>query len=624
MQMASPADRTSKTTPRVHRIGALLGALSVYVAMLAWTTSRAAPYRPAAELPASTSVATSVSPVSPADGASEIPTGTTLKVALAGGASPTTIVRFYARKVDASAGQDFTLIGLPDTQYYVSSLAGGSPSIFHAQTQWIVNERQNRNIAFVTHLGDCVEHGDAVPAEWTVADAAMGRIEDALSVNQPEGIPFGIAVGNHDQSPIGVAQGATTTSFNNVFGVQRFEGRSYFGGHYGDNNDNHFELFSAGGLNFIVIHFEYDPNPDQSVLVWADSLLKRYAKRRAILVSHYFINSGDPVTIGNQGWVTYSRLSANPNLFLMLNGHVPGEGRRTEYAQGRPIHMLVANYQSRPRGGDGWLRILEFSPKSNVIRVRTYSPTLDEYEADADSSSQFTLPYDMGQPDFDEVGQASATSNLVSCVPFAGFAGHTDYEWYVTVSDGATTYESPIWRFRTITTYPLESLVAGGGRTFRAPNRPYYDQESEVVLSAVPNKGQRFVGWSGDASGVRNPLRVTMDRAKSVTARFVETGTGVEQGMPSMLTMSEPLPAPSHGRVVVQFGLPHEARVRLLVVDLQGRAIATLRAGALGAGIHEEAWDGRVNAGPAAPSGTYFVVLEADGQRLVKRILLSR
>ena len=53
----------------------------------------------------------------------------------------------------------------------------------------------------------------------------------------------------------------------------------------------------------------------------------------------------------------------------------------------------MSDYQGRANGGDGWLRIMEFSPANNQIRVRTYSLSLNQFETDADS--EFTLSYDM-------------------------------------------------------------------------------------------------------------------------------------------------------------------------------------------------------------------------------------
>ena len=41
-----------------------------------------------------------------------------------------------------------------------------------------------------------------------------------------------------------------------------------------------------------------------------------------------------------------------------------------------------------------------------------------------------------------------------------------------------------------------------------------------MQLTAVPAGGYVFSGWSGDASGTTNPLTVTMNANKSITATF--------------------------------------------------------------------------------------------------------
>jgi hypothetical protein len=290
----------------------------------------------------------------------------------------------------ASAGPvDFTIIALPDTQFYSRDL---SP-IFAAQTQWIVNNKDLKNIVYVAHLGDCVENGNSFTSEWDHANAAMSLIENPNTTGLLHGIPYGIAVGNHDQTPGGNPAGNSTQLYNTYFGVNRFSGRTYYGGHFGSNNDNHFSLFSASGMDFIVIYFEFDPAANSSVLAWADELLKTHVNRRAIIVSHYITEAGNPAPFGVQGQAIYDTLKGNANLFLMLAGHRPEEGRRTDIFNGNTVHTLMSDYQGRVNGGDGWLRILEFSPANNEIRVRTYSPTLNQFETDA--NSQFTLSYDM-------------------------------------------------------------------------------------------------------------------------------------------------------------------------------------------------------------------------------------
>jgi hypothetical protein len=386
--------------------------------------------------------------VAPANISTTATTSPTLSVKVADPENDQLTVTYYGRELPpgGGAGADFTIIALPDTQYYSSSLNGGSPAIFNSQTQWITTNRSARNIVFVTQLGDCVQDGDQHESEWINADTAIRKIEDPVATTLPNGIPYGVAVGNHDQSPTGSATG-TTTFFNKYFGSGRFSGRPYYGGHYGSNNDNHYELLSASGLNFVIVHLEYDPSANAAVLAWANTILQTYSDRRAIVVSHYIINSGFNASFGTQGKAIYNALKGNPNLFLMLCGHItPPEGQRTDTLNGHTVYTLLSDYQSRTNGGNGWLRILEFSPANNVIRVKTYSPWLNQFETDADS--QFNLSYDMKSASLIK-SNTGVASGATTSITWSGLKPATQYEWYVAVSDGRTTTTGPTWRFTT-------------------------------------------------------------------------------------------------------------------------------------------------------------------------------
>ncbi len=63
----------------------------------------------------------------------------------------------------------------------------------------------------------------------------------------------------------------------------------------------------------------------------------------------------------------------------------------SETVNGNVVNQLLINYQNRTNGGNGWLRILEFSPKDEKIFVKPYSPYLNKFETD--TSSQFVLDY---------------------------------------------------------------------------------------------------------------------------------------------------------------------------------------------------------------------------------------
>ena len=111
------------------------------------------------------------------------------------------------------------------------------------------------------------------------------------------------------------------------------------------------------------------------------------------MVSHYIVGTGNPAAFGTQGQAIYDNLKDNPNLFLLLCGHICGEGQRSDVFDGTTVRSILTDYQCRTNGGNGWLRIMTFSPANDTITFKTYSPTLNQFETDADS--QFTLSYDM-------------------------------------------------------------------------------------------------------------------------------------------------------------------------------------------------------------------------------------
>jgi hypothetical protein len=382
--------------------------------------------------------------VAPPDGAVGVSHAPTLTVSVSDGDGDDLTVTFYGRWLYATTAPNFSIIALPDTQYYsCGELCFSDPAIFVTQTQWIVSNRLDRNIAFVTHLGDVVEFGDLFEEHWQNADAAMSLLETPLPPQWPQGTPYGIVVGNHDQLPFG-----QTLLYSQTFGVDRFQGRSYYGGHFGSTNNNHFELFSVGNLEFIVVHLEYDTSADPAVLAWADQVLKTYAGRRAIVSSHFLIWPGDPGDFGAQGQAIYDELKDNPNLFLMLCGHHTEEGRRVDAFQGHTVHTLLSDYQNRANGGDGWLRIAEFLPSGNELHVHTYSPLLDQWETDADS--EFTVPYVMDRSVFEVLAvNEGILSGSDTAAHWPGLLSTTHYEWYVAVSDGISTTVGPLWTFTT-------------------------------------------------------------------------------------------------------------------------------------------------------------------------------
>jgi autotransporter-associated beta strand protein len=68
-----------------------------------------------------------------------------------------------------------------------------------------------------------------------------------------------------------------------------------------------------------------------------------------------------------------------------------------------------------------------------------------------------------------------------------------------------------------VTRRTLETASSGSGSITANPSVAWYPDGSQVALTATPNN---FQSWSGDASGSSNPIGLTMNTNKSVTANF--------------------------------------------------------------------------------------------------------
>lgn len=381
-----------------------------------------------------------VAATSPADGTASGP-DVTLDLQLELGTRAPVDVTYHVREL--SDADDFTIVVLPDTQIY--TIEGRNlEKYFNDQTQWVRDNRERYNIVGVIHNGDIINNEPQL-YQWNVASKAMARLEKA-EPGLADGVPYGLAVGNHDNKLIGDNTVLNTDKFNQYFGVDRYAKRAYYGGHYGTRNDDSWVTFSAGGLDFVVVNLMYDLDPDPAVIAWARSIFQMHPNAFGILNTHYLLTSG--ANFSAQSKQIYQALKDLPNVQLMTGGHVSAENRRVDSFEGHTIHSMLADYQGRDLGGGGYMRIWEFSPSTQTVSVRTYSPTLDKFETDADS--EFTLDVDLRGAGgaFRELAITSAEPDAVA-MPVDGLEVGKTYEWYADVASCGKRVTTPLYRFMT-------------------------------------------------------------------------------------------------------------------------------------------------------------------------------
>lgn len=274
-----------------------------------------------------------------------------------------------------------TIVALPDTQYY----ARDYPAIFHDQLQWIADNTESLNIEMVLHLGDITNDNDA--PQWSVARQAFDRIHLQT--------PFLLALGNHDVGPSG--DGTSRDSLmNEYFPASYYAIQPTFAGSRSNRElENAFSLFEAGGRKWIALSLEWGPR--EQVIDWAHNVLDNHEDRLAIIITHAYMfdddtrmdhtqgdYNGSPYNYGTAnlpggthdgGDLWRELVSQHPNAVMVMSGHITGEGRLSSPTMyGNVVHQMLIDYQGRPEGGAGYLRLIELFPGSNTLRFRTTSP----------------------------------------------------------------------------------------------------------------------------------------------------------------------------------------------------------------------------------------------------------
>ena len=72
-----------------------------------------------------------------------------------------------------------------------------------------------------------------------------------------------------------------------------------------------------------------------------------------------------------------------------------------------------------------------------------------------------------------------------------------------------------------VTRRAISTVVTGSGSVTSSPSVAWYPDGSEVALTATPGTYYTFGNWSGSTTGSSNPVGLTMDADKSVTANFL-------------------------------------------------------------------------------------------------------
>ena len=303
---------------------------------------------------------------------------------------------FYAAPAEAVAADperpapgtdtEFTFAVYPDTQQEV-----GRDKRFIDRANWLVAQKSELDLRFVTHTGDVVNWDTPDHAQYEVVSKAMKPLEDAR-------IPYSMALGNHDTQATGPGGSARdpkrtralqrdTDVFNDYFDAERFGGVS--GAFEADKIDNLYSVYEAGGAKWLVLTLELWPR--QAAVDWAKRVVAGHPDANVIVVTHDYLDSngglGQSAGYGDTSPQSlYDQLvSQYPNVRMVLSGHVLGTtSQRVDRGKaGNKIYSFMTSIHSNRTNP---IRLFTIDTDAGTLNTRVYAPSNDQTWSEATES----------------------------------------------------------------------------------------------------------------------------------------------------------------------------------------------------------------------------------------------
>ena len=311
--------------------------------------------------------------------------------------------------LDGKAGsQDptFTFAVVPDTQQEVLNV---EDTRFLNRMQWLADHRARFDLRFVLHIGDLTNWGWLVPSQYEIASDAMRPLEQA-------GIPYTIAIGNHDTRAVGwngvdgyggsaYAQNPEckirfspeecdtrklvmhTEEFNAVFPPERF---AQVGGTFEPGkSDNLYTTYRAGGRDWLVLVLELWPRAE--AVEWAKEVVAAHPDHNVIVNTHSYLTGDTSINQTNGGYGHTSGqylfdelISQYDNIKLVFSGHTGIAGHRTDVgAHGNVVHSFLQTFHSNTTNP---VRLVTVDTRKGSLETSIHGPytgeTFAEYDVD--------------------------------------------------------------------------------------------------------------------------------------------------------------------------------------------------------------------------------------------------
>ena len=362
----------------------------------------------------------------------------------------------------------FAVIG--DTQYTTEYHSANLAPLY----QWIVDEKDARNIQYVIGLGDITNNNTAV--EWYVA-------KEAISIMDGE-IEYSLVRGNHD-----VVRNEYANYFDPYFAndpdyVTQFE---KYGGFYQEGSvANTYRTLRVGKTDWLLLNLDWGPSDE--VLAWAGEVIASHSDHKVIISTHAYLHSdgttldaGDPSPVKdmatqNNGDAIWTKLASQyENVELVLCGHIASNSLVT--AQNKGVHgntvtqiLIDPQNMDNTAKGLGMVALFYFNEDGTKVDIEYYSTIKGHYYK---TGNQKTV-------DLEGEGEEYTTywDGLTATQPY-----------------GSGTKEDPYQISHAAHLYWMSKTIVAGGDTSDPFADSYFLQMNDIDLNGfkLPSIGYYFL-----------------------------------------------------------------------------------------------------------------------------------
>jgi len=283
----------------------------------------------------------------------------------------------------------YSMVAVGDTQYvteYDARYGTNDSSLIY---DWILNNRESKNIQFVMGLGDITD--ECTDGEWTVAQRQFNKLQDA-------GIRYSLVRGNHDGiKGYDTAAGRDPTrmdeylaegyTYDGIYNAPTFDEE---GNLLNGSIDGTYHKVEINGQKWLILAFPHNASDEQ--FAWANEVISSHPDYRVIITVHAYITGDRGVTwaytnrsdytSGEYVWTNLASL--HENVAMVLCGHCNSTDisvNKRVGVNGNVVTEMLIDRQNFDRNGAHLCHVtlLRFSADGTQVKVEDYAAGREAY-----------------------------------------------------------------------------------------------------------------------------------------------------------------------------------------------------------------------------------------------------